>query len=188
MDCEGLATELEDTSGLDQEIEATQKEIDSVIEQNRRLIREQAVTGMPTEEFDERTATLNERYKAADEKLTRLKAEREDHLTRGKGIRRFLSALDDQAQRLEDWDEQAWNLLVSRVIIQKDGSAEFIQTVIFFVWRRAAFLLPYGKKRTRIRKNPLPYGTGLQVYGTGSLPYDTRLQAYDACSPYTSNP
>ena len=52
MDCEGLATELEDTSGLDQEIEATQKEIDTAVEQNRRLIREQAVTGMPTEEFD----------------------------------------------------------------------------------------------------------------------------------------
>ena len=41
-DCEGLATELEDTSGLDQEIEATQKEIDTAVEQNRRLIREQA--------------------------------------------------------------------------------------------------------------------------------------------------
>ena len=113
-------------SELDQEIEATQKEIDTAVEQNRRLIREQAVTGMPTEEFDARAAMLNERYKKADEKLARLKAEREDHLTRGKGIRRFLSALDDQAQRLEDWDEQAWNLLVSRVIIQKDGSAEFI--------------------------------------------------------------
>ena len=62
------------------------------------------------------------------------------------------------------------------------------QTVIFFVWRRAAFLLPYGKKRTRIRKNPLPYGTGLQVYGTGSLPYDTRLPVYDAESPYTGSP
>ena len=48
MDCKGLATELEDTSGLDQEIEATQKEIDTAVEQNRRLIREQAVTGMPT--------------------------------------------------------------------------------------------------------------------------------------------
>ena len=60
---------------------------------------------------------LNERYKKADEKIARLKAEREDHLTRGKGIRRFLSALDGQPQSLEDWDEQAWNLLVSRVII-----------------------------------------------------------------------
>ena len=98
----------------------------SSIDLNRRLIREQAVSGMPTEEFDERAARLNERYKAADEKLARLKAEREDHLIRGKGIRRFLSALDEQAQSLEDWDEQAWNLLVSRVIIQKDGSAEFI--------------------------------------------------------------
>ena len=100
MDCEGLATELEDSSGLDQEIEATQKEIDTAVEQNRRLIREQAVTGMPTEEFDARAAMLNERYKKADEKLARLKAEREDHLTRGKGIRRFLSALDAQPERM----------------------------------------------------------------------------------------
>ena len=60
-DCEWLATELEDTSGLDQEIEATQKEIDTAVEQNRRLIREQAVTGMPTEEFDARAAMLNEK-------------------------------------------------------------------------------------------------------------------------------
>ena len=70
--CEDLAATLEDTSELDQAIEAPQNEIDTVIEQNRRLIREQAVTGMPTEEFDERTATLNERYKAADEKLAYL--------------------------------------------------------------------------------------------------------------------
>ena len=125
-DCEGLATELEDTSGLDQEIEATQKEIDTAVEQNRRLIREQAVTGMPTEEFDARAAMLNERYKKADEKLARLKAEREDHLTKGKGIRRFLSALDAQPQNLEDWDEQAWNLLVSRVIIRRNGCVEFV--------------------------------------------------------------
>lgn len=125
-DCEQLATELENTSGLDQGIEATQKEIDTVVEQNRRLIREQAVTGMPTEEFDDRAALLNERYKKADEKLARLKAEREDHLTRGKSIRRFLSALDGQPQNLEDWDEQAWNLLVSRVIIRRKGCVEFV--------------------------------------------------------------
>ena len=78
--------------------------------------------------------------------------------------------------------------LFSEAKSQSRSERSDAQTVIFFVRRRAAFLLPYGKKRTRIRKNPLPYGTGLQVYGTGSLPYDTRLQAYDAGSPYTSNP
>ncbi len=75
QDCEVLASSMEDTSGLDQEIEATQKEIATVVEQNRRLIREQAVTGMPTEEFDSRAAMLNELYKAADDKLTKQKAE-----------------------------------------------------------------------------------------------------------------
>ena len=58
--------------------------------------------------------------------FARLKAGHENHLTRGKGIRRFLSALDGQPQSLEDWDEQAWNLLVSRVIIQRDGCVEFV--------------------------------------------------------------
>ena len=64
--------------------------------------------------------------KNSNDKLTKLKAEREDHLTRGKGIRRFLSVLDGQPQNLDDWDEQAWNLLVSRVIIRRNGCVEFV--------------------------------------------------------------
>lgn len=125
-DCEELAAALEDTSSLDREIMDTQTEINTVVELNRRLIREQAITGMDTIEFDERAAALNERYKTADEKHSRLNAEREEHLTRGKSIRRFLSVLDGQPQNLEAWDEQAWNLLVSQVTIRKDGSAEFV--------------------------------------------------------------
>lgn len=124
--CEDLAAALEDTTELDREITDTQAEIDTVVELNRRLIREQAAAGMDAKEFDERAAILNERYRAADEKLSRLKAEREEHLTRGKSIRRFLSALEGQPQNLDDWDEQAWNLLVSQVTIRTDGSAEFV--------------------------------------------------------------
>ena len=125
-DCEELAATLEDISSLDREITDTEAEINTVVELNRRLIREQAITGMDTKEFGERAAALNERYKAADEKLSQLNAEREDHLTRGKSIRRFLSALDGQPQNLEVWDEQAWSLLVSQVTIHSDGSAEFV--------------------------------------------------------------
>ena len=125
-DCEELAATLEDTSSLDREITDTEAEINTVAELSRRYIREQAIIGMDTKEFDERAAALNERYKAADEKLSRLNAEREDHLTRGKSIRRFLSTLDGQPQNLEVWDEQAWNLLVSQVTIRNDGSAEVV--------------------------------------------------------------
>ena len=124
--CEELATTLEDTTELDRVITDTQAEIDTVVELNRRLIREQAVAGMDVKEFDERAAVLNQRYQEADEKLYRLKAEREEHLTRSKAIRRFLALLDDQPVSLNAWDEQAWNLLVSQVTIHEDGSADFV--------------------------------------------------------------
>ena len=125
-DCEELAATLEDTTELDRAIADTQEEIDTIVERNRRLIREQAATGMAPEEFDEKAATLNEHYTAADGKLSRLKATREDHLTRSKAIRRFLTLLAEQPVSLDDWDEQAWNLLVSQVTIREDGSAEFV--------------------------------------------------------------
>lgn len=124
-DCGTLAAALEDTTGLDEKIAEAQHEIDTVVEQNRRLIREQAVVGMPAEEFDERSAELDRRYNAADEKMSNLKEKRADHITRGKAIRRFIKALNDQPVRLEDWDEQTWNLLVSQVTIHHDGRAEF---------------------------------------------------------------
>lgn len=104
----------------------TQEEIDTIVERNSRLIREQAATGMAAEEFDEKAAMLNEHYTAADGKLSRLKATREDHLTRSKAIRRFLTLLAEQPVSLDDSDEQAWNLLVSQVTIREDGSAEFV--------------------------------------------------------------
>lgn len=81
---------------------------------------------MPAEEFDRIAAVLNEQYKAAEKKLSQLKAEREDHLSRSKDIRRFLEALESQSSSLNDWNEQAWNLLVSQVIIQADGRAVFL--------------------------------------------------------------
>ena len=107
-------------------IAETTEEIERVLTRNKALIREQAVTGMPAEEFDRIAAVLNEQYKAAEKKLSQLKAEREDHLSRSKDIRRFLEALESQSSSLNDWNEQAWNLLVSQVIIQADGRAVFL--------------------------------------------------------------
>ena len=51
-DCETLVTMLEDTATLDTKIAAAQEEIDTVVEMNKALIREHAVTGVPQEEFD----------------------------------------------------------------------------------------------------------------------------------------
>ena len=48
-DCEELAAALEDTTELDRAIADTQEEIDTIVERNCGLIREQAATGTEAE-------------------------------------------------------------------------------------------------------------------------------------------
>ena len=125
-DCETLAAMLEDTTALDAKIAAAQEEIDAVVERNKALIREHAVVGMPQEEFDQKAAALDERFRKADARLNRLKAEKQDRAQRSSRVRGFIEALRGQAGPIDVWNEQAWSLLVTQVIIHADGSAEFI--------------------------------------------------------------
>jgi hypothetical protein len=125
-DCETLVAMLEDTAALDTKIAATQEEIDTVVEMNKVLIREHAVTGVPQEEFDQKAAAYDERFRKADAKLNRLKAEKQDRLMRACGVKKYVENLRGQAGPIDVWNEQAWCLLVTQVTVHVDGSAEFI--------------------------------------------------------------
>ena len=159
QDCETLAAMLEDTSSLDAKIESAQAELDKIVEQNKALIRKQAVTGMAPEAFDLQAANIDEAFRKACEKVTRLNAEKQDRLTRACVVRKYVEDLSrqavDVAMRARDvalqvgdvpmqardvamqagdvalqagdiWDEQAWRLLVEKVTVFADGSAEFL--------------------------------------------------------------
>jgi hypothetical protein len=125
-DAETLVAMLEDTAALDTKIAAAQEEIDTVVEMNKALIREHAVTGVPQEEFDQKAAAYDERFRKADAKLNRLKAEKQDRLMRACGVKKYVENLRGQAGPIDVWNEQAWCLLVTQVTVHVDGSAEFI--------------------------------------------------------------
>ena len=125
-DCETLVAMLEDTTALDTKIAAAQEEIDTVMEMNKALIREHAVTGMEQAAFDRRAKVLDERFRKADAKLNRLKAEKQDRLMRACSVKKYVENLRGQAGPIEVWNEQAWCLLVTQVTVHADGSAEFI--------------------------------------------------------------
>ena len=136
QDCETLVAMLEDTTALDAKIAATQEEIDTVVERNKAFIRDHAVTGVEKAAFDKKVAAYDERFKKTDAKLTRLKAEKQDRLTRVCSVRKYVENLRDLAERgetergeagpIEVWNEQAWCLLVTQVTVHTDGSAEFL--------------------------------------------------------------
>ena len=125
-DCETLVTMLEDTATLDTKISAAQEEIDTVVEMNKSLIREHAVTGIEQAAFDQKAAVYDERFRKADAKLNRLKAEKQDRLMRVCGVKKYVESLRGQAGPIEVWNEQAWCLLVTQVTVHADGSAEIL--------------------------------------------------------------
>ena len=136
QDCETLLAMLEDTTALDAKIAATQKEMDTVVAMNKALIREHAVTGMEQAAFDKKVADYDERFRKADAKVNRLKAEKQARQMRVCGVKRYVENLRGLAERgetergeagpIEVWNEQAWRLLVTQVTVHNDGSAEFL--------------------------------------------------------------
>jgi hypothetical protein len=125
-DCETLVAMLEDTTAQDAKIEAEQEEIDTVVEMNKALIREHAVTGVSQEKFDQKAVAYDERFRKADAKLNRLKAEKQDRLMRVCSVKKYVENLRGQAGPIEVWDEQAWCLLVTQVTVHADSSAKFL--------------------------------------------------------------
>ena len=124
-DAETLVAMLEDTVALDMKIAAAQEEIDTV-ELNKALIREHAAIGMEQAAFDRKAKDLDERFRKADAKLNRLKAEKQDRLMRVCSVKKYVENLRGQAGPIEVWNEQAWCLLVTQVTVHADGSAEFL--------------------------------------------------------------
>lgn len=53
----------------------------------RESIREHVVTGVPQEEFDQKAAAYDERFRKADAKVNRLKSEKQSRLMRLCGVK-----------------------------------------------------------------------------------------------------
>ena len=73
-----------------------------------------------------KTLEYDERFKKAESRLNKLEAERQTHISRSNAINGFIKAMMDQPLVLNEWQDQLWNTLVQKVVIQADGTVEFI--------------------------------------------------------------
>lgn len=124
-DCRVMADILGDTTSLDVKISATQSEINEVVTLNNAFIRSHAAAGGDRDEFAKKAAEYDERFKKTDARLSKLQAERKEHLARSRSITAFAEGLLKQPLVLEQWDDQLWNLLVSKVVVFTDGTIAF---------------------------------------------------------------
>ena len=121
-DCQALVAMLQDTSRYDARIERLEAEMSRIAVENRKLIQAEAQGDIEGAGARALTA-LYDRYAAAQAKHDKLREERASRLQRCAEIQRFADGLDAMPGAV--WDEQAWNLLVKQVTVQKDGTVEF---------------------------------------------------------------
>ena len=124
-DCRVMADMLGDTKALDEKIDMTQKEIDEVVALNSSHIRTYAATGADKEKYEQKAAEYDSRFKKAEAKLEKLKAERDERLARSRMIEDFIDEMLNAPLVLTEWQDQLWNMLVQKVVVSADGTVAF---------------------------------------------------------------
>ena len=124
-DCRGLEDMLGDTTVLDEKISNTQKEIDEIVALNTAHIKGYAATGANRDAFERKAAEYDERFKKAETRLGKLKAEQEERSVRRMAIQSFIEEMRRAPLVLNEWQDSLWNLLVQKAVVSADGTVTF---------------------------------------------------------------
>ena len=124
-DCRVLVDLLGDAKALDEKIDTTQKEIDEVVALNNAHVRTYAATGADKITFEQKAAEYDSRFKKAEARLAKLKAERDERSTRSRMIEGFIDEMLNAPLVLTEWQDQLWNMLVQKAVISADGTVAF---------------------------------------------------------------
>jgi DNA invertase Pin-like site-specific DNA recombinase len=124
-DCRVMVGLLGDTKALDEKIDTTQKEIDEVVALNNAHVRTYAATGADKITFEQKAAEFDSRFKKAEARLAKLKAERDERSARSRMIEGFIDEMLNAPLVLTEWQDQLWNMLVQKAVISADGTVAF---------------------------------------------------------------
>ena len=121
-DCQNRLASISDMSEMDAKIDRVSAEIESLIDQSKRLIEENARSVHDQEEYQRKHAELVERYNRTSEQLTHLQVERSSRMDRKKSIEWFMESFSRREELLEEFDEELFFSVLDSMIVHTDGS------------------------------------------------------------------
>lgn len=125
-DCEEWRRAIIDFTGLDAEIARQTEEVEIVAELVKAAVKENASTALSQEAYIQKYEALTRRYEAAAAELDRLQGIRALKVQQDKQMALFIRTLKKQPDRMENWDDTIWTVMVEKAIVHKDGSMTFI--------------------------------------------------------------
>ena len=121
-DCEEWRRAIIDFTGLDAEITRQMEEAEIVAELVKAAVKENASTALSQEAYIQKYEALTRRYDAATAELDRLQGIRALKVQQDKQMALFIRTLKKQPDRMENWDDTIWTVMVEKAIVHKDGS------------------------------------------------------------------
>jgi len=117
---------LTDTTELDQEIEDLNDELLVISELLNKMIRENSKSGLTHDDYNKKYGELMIRYERANEKQQDLIKSRNTKKSQAISLKAFISNLMKTDDKLQDWNEHVWLMLVKRAVVHRDDSITFI--------------------------------------------------------------
>ena len=117
---------LSDTTQLEQDIEHLNDDLIVVAELVNRLIKENSKTNTSLDDYNKRYEELRNRYDKTKKKQEDLIMARNEKRAQALNMKTFLSNLRNIDDKLSDWNEHVWMLMVESAVVHRDTSITFM--------------------------------------------------------------
>ena len=116
---------LTDTDQLDKDIDNLNDELLVISELLSKLIKENSKSSMTQDDYNKKYEELTNRYERAKEKHEDLTKVRSNKKAQALSMKSFLSNLKRIDDKLSEWNENVWMLLVDSAVVHRDTSIIF---------------------------------------------------------------
>ncbi|MDX9691155.1 MAG: zinc ribbon domain-containing protein [Acholeplasmataceae bacterium] len=116
---------LTDTTQIDQEIEDLNDELLVISELLNKLIRDSSKSSFTQDDYNKKYGELMNRYERTEEKHEDLIKSRNAKKSQATSLKSFITNLKKSDDRLSEWNEHIWLMLVENAIVHRDKSINF---------------------------------------------------------------
>jgi chromosome segregation ATPase len=116
---------LTDTTQIDSEITRVDDEMVVITELVNKLVMKNSKTDTDIDAYNKKYEKLSARYDKLKEQLNGLISQKESKLGQKKTMQTFINNLKESEDKLADWNERIWMLMVESAVVHRDSSITF---------------------------------------------------------------
>lgn len=116
---------LTNTTNLEDNISKTDDELTITSELVNKLVRENSKTNLSIDDYNKRYDELFSRYEKLKVRREDLLKQRNDKLSQAYKMKAFIKNLSKSEDKITEWNDSIWMLLVDSATVHRDSSITF---------------------------------------------------------------